>query len=103
MSFELTSIDLAAEQIAAKLKSGELTEGCSMAILFSPVTEAWDKAQALATTAELSAEQQQHLLACLDQQTRQHFEATRYEDFDLIYERLLQLVSNMRKKTDSNK
>jgi Spy/CpxP family protein refolding chaperone len=94
MTFDLSKIDLAAIQIQQKLEAGELSLGCAMSTIASPVIEAWDLAHEMAEGVVLTDQQRQKLLNLLDQQIRQQMETTRYDDFDLIFERLVQLVSD---------
>lgn len=94
MKFDLSKIDLAAKQVQQKLESGELSLGCPMSTIASPVIEAWDLAHELAEGVVLTDRQRRQILNLLDRQIRQHMDRTRYDDFDLIYERLVQLISD---------
>ena len=68
-----------------------------MSGMSSPVTEAWDKAHELSETYNLSCEQKKNMFKELDSSVRLQFEQTGYDDFDVIYELLLQLVSNKKR------
>jgi len=92
MSFDLNLIIQAAEQITQKIKTGEITEACCMSATSSPVTEAWDLAKQLADNTHLSTTQQQIILKNLNPVSRKQLESSGFDDFDLIYEQILQLV-----------
>ncbi len=92
MYFDLNQINQAAEQIQQQLRTGEIGEVCCMSGMASPVTESWEAAQELAEKADLSAAQQQTILKALNPVIRKQMEFTGFDDFDLIYEWLLQLV-----------
>ena len=92
MSFDLNIINQAAEKIRQQPGTGEIGEACCMSGRASPVTESWDAAQELEEKANLSDAQQQTILKALNPGIRKQMESTGFDDFDLIYERLLQLV-----------
>jgi mannose-6-phosphate isomerase class I len=93
MSFELKAIDAAAEAILLKIKNGELGEACCMSAVNSPIAESWEIAGQLAENTVLSKSQQERILDALNPQIREHLKSTGFDDFDLIYERLLQLIA----------
>ncbi len=93
MPFDIKLIDQAAEQIQQRLASGEIVEACCMSAMTTPVTESWEAARELAENASLSTGQQQVLLQGLSPLVRKQLEATGFDDFDLIYERILQLIA----------
>jgi len=93
MSFNLKVIDAAAETVLLKIKNGELGEACCMSAVNSPTTEAWELAGQLAEKTALSKSQQESILEALNPQIQEHLKSTGFDDFDLIYERLLQLIS----------
>ncbi len=74
------------------MRSGKIVASCSVSFLGTPITESWDAAQELAKNSCLSTEQQQIILKTLDASVRKQIESAKFDDFDLIYERLLQLV-----------
>jgi len=92
MSFNLNAINTAAETILLKINKGELTEACCMSAVNSPTTEAWEIAGQLTENVALSKSQQESILEALNPQIREHLKSTGFDDFDLIYERLLQLI-----------
>jgi len=92
MSFDLNLINQVAEQIQQQLGAGEIGEFCCMSGRASPITESWEAALKLAEKENLSATQQQTILKVLDPVIRKQMESSGFDDFDLIYERLLQLV-----------
>ena len=94
MTFDLSLIDQAARSIRQRIETGELSEACCMSSVATPITEAWDSAQQLAENSPLSSEQQQALLLSLTPAIQKQLAASRTDDFDLIYERLLQLISS---------
>ncbi|MBE9559391.1 MAG: hypothetical protein IMF15_01315 [Proteobacteria bacterium] len=93
MTFDLSLIDQAARTIRQRIKTGELSEACCMSSVATPVTEAWDMAQELAADSPLSSEQQQNILKFLNPVIKKQLDSGEPGDFDLIYERLLQLIS----------
>jgi len=64
-----------------------------MSAMTTPVTESWEAARELAENADLSTGQQKILLQGLSPLVRKQLEAAGFDDFDLIYERILQLVA----------
>ncbi len=93
MPDNLTRIDKAAETILDKLANGEIFQACSMSAMATPVTESWEIAEELAKTIQLSDTQQKSLLMALPPVVQKQLQATGFDDFDLIYERLLQRVA----------
>jgi len=93
MSFKLKTIDAAAETILLKIKNGEPGEACCMSAVNSPITDSWEIAGQLVENTVLSKSQQKSILDALNPQIREHLKSTGFDDFDLIYERLLQLIS----------
>lgn len=93
MPFEMYLIDQAAGQIRQRLANGEIVEACCMSAMTTPVTESWEAARELAENADLSTRQQKILLQVLSPLVRKQLETTGFDDFDLIYERILQLVA----------
>lgn len=91
MSFNLAQIEKQAEKIRLKIRSGELIDGCCMSAVQTPVREAWEIAQELTENETLSDVQKQKLFSKLDRDIQSQLESAGYDDFDLIYERLLQL------------
>lgn len=89
---KLSQIDKEAKAIKQKVKTGELIEGCCMSSIHTPTVEAWCIAEELTENATLSDVQQQKLFSKLDNNIQMQLETTGYDDFDLVYERLLQLI-----------
>jgi len=85
-------IDKAAEKIKWQINSGEIVEACGMTAAATPVTESWEIAQELAENNSLTHEQQHSILNALEPAIQQQLKAMSFDDFDLIYGRLLQLV-----------
>ena len=100
MSLNSEQIEQAAAQIIQKLESGELNQGCCMASMHTPVTEAWGLAVELTNNDSLMAAQKQALFSHLDKSVQLQLENSGYDDFDLLYERLIQL-SNHKNLTHS--
>ena len=96
MSLSLEQIEQAAEQIIKKLESGELKEGCCMASIQTPVTEAWELAGQLTENDGLLDVQKQELFSQLDKSVQLQLKSSGYDDFDLVYERLIQLCDHCR-------
>ena len=92
MAFDLTLIYQASEKMLQQKRAGEIVEACCMAAMNTAVTESWEVAGELAEKARLSDEQQQTLLQALSPVVQKQLLSTGFDDFDLIYERLLQLV-----------
>ncbi|VAW54975.1 hypothetical protein MNBD_GAMMA06-218 [hydrothermal vent metagenome] len=90
---DLNIINQAAKKIMRQVASGDISEACCMSAAATPVTESWDVAKVLTAKIQLTAAQQQTLLKKLKPEIQQQLESTGFDDFDLIYERLLQLVS----------
>jgi hypothetical protein len=93
MAFNIDLINQAAEKIKRQIETGEISEACCMASIATPVTEAWEIAQELAEQSQLSQEQQHTILSFLNPDIQKLLISSSYDDFDLIYERLLQLIS----------
>ncbi len=93
MNFCLAEIDNEAENIIQKIRSGKLIEGCSMSAIQTPTIEAWEVAQELASKSTLSSKDKQDIYSKLPKEVRLQLAATKYDSFDLIYERLLQLIN----------
>ena len=93
MPFDMNRIDQAAGRIRQRIGSGEIAAACCMSAAATPVTESWEAARELAEGACLSATQRQMLLQALNPIIRKQAETGRLDDFDLIYERILQLVA----------
>ena len=91
MSFNLAQIEKEAEKIQLKLKSGELVDGCCMSPVQTPTKEAWEIAQELTENDTLSFVQRRELFSMLNKDIQSQLESSGYDDFDLVYERLLQL------------
>ena len=64
-----------------------------MSALQTPTMEAWEIVQQLTESGTLSPQCKQELFSKLDKDVQSQLEATKYDDFDLIYERLLQLIN----------
>jgi hypothetical protein len=92
MNISITDIDKEAEKIIHKIKSGELIDGCSMSAIQTPTTEAWERAQELTDSGALSPISAKEILSKLDEHVQSQL-VPNYDDFDLIYERLLQLIT----------
>lgn len=97
MSFNLALIEKKAEKIRQMLKSGKLIDGCCMSAAQTPVREAWEIAQELTENETLSDVLKQKLFSNLDEEIQSQLETAGYDDFDLVYERLLQLSSQKKK------
>jgi len=91
-STDLKPIRQAAEKIQQQLGNGEISEIYCMTALATPVTESWDAALQLADDLPLSPDQQRTLLSSLTPTIQKQLKTTGFDNFDLIYERLLQLV-----------
>jgi hypothetical protein len=89
---DVGDIDKAAEDILSRLESGELVDGCCMGAAPSPVTEAWDAAETLVDAGLLCGHNRQEILYCLSQETRRELESSSFDDFDRVYQRILQLI-----------
>ncbi len=92
IAMNLDFIDQAAEKIQQQLRTGEVFEACCMSAVSTPVTESWEVTQELVKENSLTSVQQQVLLRVLSTKIQQQLNVTGFDDFDLIYERLLQLV-----------
>jgi len=92
MSFTSSYIEKEAEKILQKIRSGELIDGCCMSAAQTPTTEAWEIAINLSDNSALSSIQKTEIFSKLDKDVQSQLEATNYDDFDLVYERLLQLI-----------
>lgn len=93
MNLCLTDIENEAENIILKIKTGELIDGCSMSAIQTPTMEAWGIAQELAEKSTLSSKDKQDIFSKLAKDVQSQLAATKYDSFDLIYERLLQLIN----------
>jgi hypothetical protein len=93
MNYCLTNINKEADKIIQKIKSGELMEGCCMSTIQTATTEAWEVAQALAEIDPLSSSDKEDVFSKLDKDVQSQLITTNYDSFDLIYERLLQLIN----------
>ena len=91
MALSLIQIEKEADQIRQKIESGELVEGCCMAGAQTPVLEAWGIAQVLTENNVLFPAQKKEIFLKLAANVQQQLEATDYDDFDVVYEWLLQL------------
>ena len=94
MNITLKAIIREAEIMRSRIDSGELVDGCCMSAIQTPVRAAWDTAEEITGQGELSAEAQVKLLSMLDEESRSRLQATKFDDFDLIYEYYLQLIDN---------
>ena len=94
MTYTVLDIEKEADKILLMMQSGELVEGCSMSALQTPATEAWETATRLSENCTLSSDQKNELILNLDKDVRTQLETTNYDDFDLIYARLLQLIAS---------
>jgi len=95
MSFDLNHIEDAAKRILSRLASGELQDACCMSAASTPVKEAWDAAEAIVEEYEsLTEGQQQMIFSQLSDATQAQLIRSGYDDFDLVYERLLQLIEH---------
>ena len=94
MQLTLKTIDQAAVTIQVKINSGELVAGCGMSAVQTPTREAWDVAEDITAQGKLSEADQKTILSRLNKKTRLQLEDTKYDDFDLIYEFLLQQINN---------
>ena len=94
MSLSLEQIEQAAEQIIQKFESGEIKEGCCMASIQTPVTEAWELAGQLTENDSLLDAQKQELFSQLDKSVQLQLKSSDCDDFDLVYESLIQLCEH---------
>ena len=92
MSFDLAQLEKEAKKIRLKLKAGELVDGCCMSPTQSPSREAWEIAEELTDNNPLSIAQRLELLSKLGTDIQSQLQATGYDDFDLVYERLLHVA-----------
>jgi hypothetical protein len=92
MSFDLAQLEKEAKKIRLKLKAGELVDGCCMSPTQSPAREAWEIAEELTDNNPLSIAQRLELLSKLGTDIQSQLQATGYDDFDLVYERLLHVA-----------
>jgi hypothetical protein len=81
-----------AGKIRLKVRTGELAGGCSMSAAPTATTAAWDIALELTGHDVLDTDQRRELMSKLDESLRSQPEAGEYDDFDLVYARLLQLA-----------
>lgn len=93
MSFNLAQIEKQADKIRQMLKSGELVDGCCMSAVQTPAKEAWERAGELIENETLSYNQKQELFSILGQDIQSQLVSDDYDDFDLVYERLLQIIN----------
>ncbi|HHJ35033.1 MAG TPA: hypothetical protein ENJ87_04640 [Gammaproteobacteria bacterium] len=92
MELTLEQIDKEADRIKEKCQSGELMDGCSMSAIQTPAREAWDVAHELIENNMMTALQRKEVFSSLDKNIRSQLDDYRYNNFDLVYERLLQLI-----------
>ena len=92
LTADIDFIQEAAVKIKRQIKSGEIAEACCMTAAPTPVTESWEVAQEWTVNNSLTFEQQHALLSLLKPEVKYQLETSGFDDFDLIYERLLQLV-----------
>jgi len=92
MSLTVDDIEKEAKKILQKIKSGELIDGCSMSAVQTPTVEAWEIATNLSENGALSSIHKMEVFSKLDRDVQSQLEATGYDDFDLVYEYLLQLI-----------
>lgn len=93
MSSTISVIENEAQKIILKIKSGELIDGCSMSAIQTPTIEAWEVATNICEIIELTSMQKTAIFSKLGREVRSQLGNARYDDFDLIYERLLQLIN----------
>ena len=93
MSFNLAQIEKEAESIRQMLKSGELVDGCCMSAVQTPAKEAWERAGELTENETLTDNHKHKLFSILEQDIQSQLEIAGYDDFDLVYERLLQIIN----------
>jgi hypothetical protein len=92
MILTISDIEKEAKKILQKIKSGELIDGCSMSAVQTPAMEAWEIATSLSEKNEIASNQRIEIISKLDKDVQSQLEATSYDDFDLAYEYLLQLI-----------
>lgn len=92
MNLTIADIEKEAKKILQKIKSGELIDGCSMSAIQTPTNEAWEIATNLCEKNEISSIQRIELISKLDKDVQSQLKASSYDDFDLAYEYLLQLI-----------
>jgi hypothetical protein len=92
MTLTISDIEKEATEILQKIKSGELMDGCSMSAVQTPATEAWEIATSLSEKRIISPIQKIEILSKLDKGVQSQLKVTSYDDFDLAYEYLLQLI-----------
>jgi len=93
MNLSSVMIEKEAHKILLMINSGELRSGCCMSAIQTPITEVWEKAQDLTEKGSLLAIEKNEIFSKLNKTTQAHLEFTGYDDFDLVYERLLQLIN----------
>ncbi len=92
MQINIKVLNQQATNILAMINSGELQDSCSMSAVQTPVKEAWCIAEDLTEQGELSTTDKDEIYSLLDNETRQQLKAIEYDDFDLVYEYLLQKI-----------
>jgi hypothetical protein len=93
MSIIVSDIEKEAKMILQKIKSGELIDTCGMSAMPTPTTEAWEVAAELSNDNALSPDQKTEIFSRLGQDVQAQLDSANYDDFDLIYEYLLQLIN----------
>jgi len=89
----LSSLVQLAESLKQAQLAGELGCGCAMAATGSPITSAWSQAEDFLEQRKLSSAQQQQIYQWLAAPTQQMLTKTKIDDFDLVYEYLLQQLN----------
>ena len=92
MSLTISDIEKEAKDILYKINSGELIDGCSMSAVETPTTEAWEIATKFSEKRKISSIQKIELFSKLDKDVQSQLKVSGYDDFDLVYEYLLQLI-----------
>jgi hypothetical protein len=92
MSFTTSDIEKEAEKIVQKIRFDEHPDGCCMSAAETSTTETWEIATLISDNNALSAIQKMEIFSKLDKEVQAQLAATDYDDFDLVYERLLQLI-----------
>ena len=90
MMISLEAVSQELNRILQKIKSGELADGCCVSTIQSPVKEAWEVTESITSRGSLHEKARESLFNLLNDKSRELFQATGYDDFDLIYEYLLQ-------------
>ncbi|AFP32704.1 hypothetical protein [Marinobacter sp. BSs20148] len=92
MNLTISDIEKEAKDILHKITSGELIDGCSMSAVETPTTETWEIATNLSEKRKISTIQKIELFSKLDKDVQSQLKVSGYDDFDLVYEYLLQLI-----------